>query len=196
VSHWFDRIAVKAAAAEDERLLTRRDTLKGAAAGAGAVAVGALGSPFITRALGEPAGCKCMRDALDRNDRVTGELLDKLVLTPSAALTPLNVAIFTVAWAGLNLGTAARGAACGFPDCPGKVPSGKPPPPQFQPCTQRGGLALHDQCGGGGGGGAQQCPSGTHLCTDGLCCFGTDLCCANCGTGQCCIAEVGCACCG
>jgi len=67
-----------------------------------------------------------------------------------------------------------------------------------QPCTQRGGLALHDQCGGSPPppGGAQQCPNGTHLCTDGLCCFGTDLCCANCGTGQCCVVEVGCACCG
>jgi hypothetical protein len=196
VSHWFDRLAVRAAEDESARLLTRRDTLKGAAAGASAVAAGALASPLITRALGESAACKDAREALKHNDEVTGKLLDQLIFTPSAALTPLNAAIFTVAYAGLNFGTVARYAASGFPDCSGKVPSGKPPPPQFQPCTQRGGLTLHDQCGGDGGGGAQQCPNGTHQCTDGLCCFGTDVCCSNCGTGQCCIAEVGCACCG
>ena len=197
MNHWFDRLAVRAAEEEeDQRLLTRRETVKAAAAGA--VAVGALGSPLLSQALASPASCRCWKNAIDRLDRKADDLVDSLLKTPAAVLTPINAAVFVLAMDGLIVGTAARGIACGFCSDDDLTKLGKPPPPKFQPCTNRGGLALRDQCGGAPppSGGGQQCPNGTHLCTDGLCCFGTDLCCANCGTGQCCVVEVGCACCG
>ena len=201
MSHWFDRLATWSSEDSDageERLLTRREAVGAAAAGAATVSV--LSSPLLAEASNrlfkESAACACWREALKENNKVTGQLLDNLIYTPSAAVTPLNAAIFTIAYTGLNLGTVAKGISCGSCDND-KVPSGQKPPPNFQPCTQRGGVRLRgDQCGGGGGNaepGQPTCAPPTHACAGGFCCFGSDLCC---GGGCCCIVEVGCGCCG
>ena len=196
--HWFDRLAAWSAEDRSERegaRVTRRQAMKGAASGAGAV--GLLASPLVAQAsrrlLKESAACACWREAIRDNDKATGQLLDNLIFTPSAAITPLNAAIFTIAYTGLNLGTAAKGLSCGSCDQQ-RIPSGKPPPPQFQPCTQRGGVRQRgDQCAGGTPEPpVTECAVGTHDCGGGLCCFGGDLCCGGC----CCIPEVGCSCCG
>jgi hypothetical protein len=198
MSHWFDRLATWSAEGDagEEQRLTRREIVGGAAVGAGAASL--LASPFITKAFGESAACACWREAINNNTKVGHQLVDNLIFTPSSILIgPLNLAIFTVAYAGLNAGTVAKAISCGNCD---NAPSGKKPPPKFQPCTQRGGVRLRgDQCGGGDGGGAtggSGCGGGTSSCpTPGggdLCCFGSDLCCSGC----CCIAEVGCSCCG
>jgi hypothetical protein len=195
MSHWFDRLASWSADDRDdgeERLLTRRQAVRAAATGAGAI--GLLGSPLIAAASAESAACACWRDALNRNTEVGHQLVDNLILTPSALISPLNLAIFTVAYTGLNAGTVAKAISCGSCDND-KVPSGKKPPPKFQPCTQRGGVRLRgDQCGGDGGGdtGGSGCSPGTSSCptpTGGdLCCFGSDLCCSGC----CCVESCGC----
>ena len=198
MSHWFDRLATWSADGPDggeELRLTRRQAVRAAATGAGAI--GLLGSPLIATASAESAACACWRDAVNRNTEVGHQLVDNLILTPSALISPLNLAIFAVAYTGLNAGTVAKGIACGSCDN-NKVPSGNKPPPKFQPCTQRGGVRFHgDQCGGDvtTPPGGSSCPGGTSDCKDGsgACCFGDDLCC---GGGCCCIAVVGCTCCG
>jgi hypothetical protein len=198
MSHWFDRLASWSAEGPDdgeERLLTRREAVGAAAAGAGAV--GLLGSPLVGTAFGLGEGnspqCRCW----DKANRINNEANRGLIvgLGKEAAIIPGVGIVLLGGLIGTSAAYLGHVVHCGL--CKDDPPL-EPPPPKFQPCTQRGGLTLHDQCGGGGGGGggAQQCPNGTHLCTDGLCCFGTDLCCANCGTGQCCVVEVGCACCG
>ena len=195
MSHWFDRLAVKAATAKEERLLTRREAVKSAAAGA--VAVGALGSPLVSAAFGLTP-CECQARVNKKAERDMAESVRNFY----SAGTFINAAA-TAIWVTENTGIIFERVG-GIVNC-GKCEEdkqsktvGKEPPEAFHPCTHRGGLALRDQCGGAPppSGGGQQCPNGTHLCTDGLCCFGTDLCCANCGTGQCCVVEVGCACCG
>jgi hypothetical protein len=198
MSHWFDRLATWSAEGRDdgeERLLTRRQAVRAAATGAGAV--GLLGSPLVGNAFGLGNGnspeCQCWDKANRINNKANRSLVDNL--GPAAVISPAVQVIFFTALLSTTAAYLGHVVHCGL--CRDDPPL-EPPPPKAQPCTHRGGLALHDQCGGAPppSGGGQTCPNGTHECTDGLCCFGTDLCCANCGTGQCCIVEVGCACCG
>jgi hypothetical protein len=200
MSHWFDRLAAWSAEEPDageERLLTRRQAVL---ATAGVGAAGMLGSPLLSKAFAGDPGCDCARNAYRKFDNAADRLENRYIHHGNPFLLPFTAPLFVIAYAGLLTGTyAGQQYHCGVSgsEC-SNIPSGKPPPPKAQPCTHRGGLALHDQCGGAPppSGGGQTCPNGTHECTDGLCCFGTDLCCANCGTGQCCVVEVGCACCG
>jgi hypothetical protein len=197
MSHWFDDIAIRASRTESERLMTRRETVKAAAGAAGLAAVGALGSPLITGAWAQNR-CQCQA----RADRAFGHYLGGLnrEFLRGGWLTGGGTVAYILGVAG---GCAGRTAA--YVDCAANVPRqgcdddptiGKAPPADEQPCLARGGHNWRDQCGGevttppGGSG----CGPGTTSCSDGsgLCCFGSDLCCAGC----CCIAEVGCTCCG
>jgi hypothetical protein len=201
MSHWFDRLATWTAdgpAEGEQRLLTRRQAVRAAATGAGTI--GLLGSPLLGKALAEHPGCDCARKVGDNADRTLNKLTDDLILNPLTLVSPLGAAIWLVAGTGLYAGALAKQLGhCGVAgqDCGPGLPSGKPPPPNAQPCTHRGGRRMRgDQCGGdvtappGGSG----CGEGTTSCNDssGLCCFGDDLCCGC----NCCIAVVGCTCCG
>jgi hypothetical protein len=190
MNHWFDRLAVRTAEDEREARLTRRETMKAAAGGA--IAVGALGSPLLSKALAE-SRCECIRSAVNRHNQFISDQVDKLIR--ESLVGGAGVISFLAGYTAAQFVTSYNIEKCGGgTGCGGKI--GQAPPPKDQPCLGRGGFVLHDQCGGSGGGGAQQCPGGTHLCTTGLCCFGSDLCCANCAGGaQCCIAEIGCTCC-
>ena len=200
MSHWFDRLASWSAAdsdAEEELRLTRRQAVTGAAAGAGAI--GLLGSPLLGQAFGlaggNSAACQCWDKAIHINNVANRGLID--AFGKEGAIIP-GVGIILV---GGLIGTSAaflgQVVHCGL--CKDDPPL-KPPPPDHQPCTARGGARkADDQCGGGGGGvipppGGSGCGPGTHDCADGsgLCCFGDDLCCGC----NCCIAVVGCTCCG
>ena len=197
MSHWFDRLAAWSAEsdAEEELRLTRRQAVAGAAAGAGAI--GLLGSPLVGEALGIAGGnspaCRCWDKAIRVNNRANRGLVD--AFAKEAAIIP-GVGIILV---GGSIGTSAaflgQVVNCGL--CKDDPPL-KPPPPKFQPCTARGGARkADDQCGGGGvvtPPGGSGCGPGTSDCNDGsgLCCFGDDLCCGC----NCCVAAVGCTCCG
>ncbi len=199
MSHWFDRLATRSAEGRDdgeERLLTRRQAMRAAATGAGAV--GLLSSPLVSEAWGLFGGhsrqCQCWDHAGRVSDRASGQLLDTFIFTPGV-VTPMFQAAFLAGMVGNAAAYLGAITNCGF--CRDDPPN-KPPPPKFQPCTQRGGVRLRgDQCGGtvttppGG----SSCPGGTSDCKDGsgACCFGSDLCC---GGGCCCIEVVGCGCCG
>jgi hypothetical protein len=200
MSHWFDRLASWSAEGRDEGdegLLTRRRAL---AAAAGVSAAGILSSPLLPKAFAEPAGCDCARD-INRKFQDEAKALKRDTIDSGNGLVALvTLPYFLLAYSGLVTGSfAGQQYHCGVngADC-NKVPSGKPPPQNQQPCTQRGGLRLRgDQCPGGGAGAETGgCGGGTSSCpTPGggdLCCFGSDLCCSGC----CCIAEVGCGCCG
>lgn len=200
MSHWFDRLAtwsVEDSEDGEESLLTRRQAVRvaaGAAAGAGAA--GLLGGPLVGQALGIAGGnspqCKCWDKAGRINDAANRSILKNLgatVITPAGGVVVVAALLTTTS---AYLGQVVN---CGL--CKDDPPL-EPPPPKFQPCTQRGGVRLRgDQCGGGGAGAETGgCGGGTSSCpTPGggdLCCFGSDLCCSGC----CCIAEVGCGCCG
>lgn len=196
MGHWFDRLASWSAPGDGEEMtLTRRQAVGAAATAAGAA--GLLGSPLLTdKALGiaggNSAACKCW----DKADRINNNANYALYsnLGPASLVSP---AVQFVLLTGLLTTSAAflgQVANCGL--CRDDPPL-KPPPPKFQPCTQRGGIRFRgDQCGGNvvtpppeSGG----CPQGTSDCGDGsLCCFGSDRCCGTC----CCIVEIGCTCCG
>jgi hypothetical protein len=194
--HWFDRLAtwsVDDGKDGEELLLTRRQAVR-AAAGAGAA--GLLGGPLVDRALaiggGNSPQCRCWDKALRINSAANRSILKNLGAT---AVTPAGGIVVSVALLSTTAALVGQAVNCGL--CRDDPPL-EPPPPKFQPCTQRGGLRLRgDQCGGSGGGAETGgCGGGTSSCpTPGggdLCCFGSDLCCSGC----CCIAEVGCGCCG
>lgn len=199
MSHWFDRLASWSAGGPargegEEMLLTRRQAVK-AAAGAGAA--GLLAGPLADRAMGIGGGssaqCRCWDKAIRINNAANRSILSNLGAT---AVTPAGGIVVSVALLSTTAAFLGQVVNCGL--CKDDPPL-EPPPPKFQPCTQRGGVRLRgDQCGGGGGAGAETggCAGGTSSCpTPGggdLCCFGSDLCCSGC----CCIAEVGCGCCG
>jgi hypothetical protein len=199
MSHWFDRLAAWSAEERDdgeERVFTRRQAVM---ATAGVGAAGMLGSPLLSRAFAEDPGCDCARNAYRKFDKAADRLENRLINHGNPFLLPLSAPIFVIAYAGLLTGAyAGQQYHCGVSGSECKqIPSGKPPPPKFQPCTHRGGMRMRgDQCGGdvtappGGSG----CGEGTTSCNDGsgLCCFGDDLCCGC----NCCIAVVGCTCCG
>jgi hypothetical protein len=196
VSHWFDRLTVRATGDEPEGLITRRETVMGAAGAAGAVVAGSLGWPWISAAL---AGgrCDCQRRA-DKafNNYLQGLNRDFLL---GGGLTGLGVFAYIAGVAGVSAGRTAAYVDCVLnnpqsEDCDQKGTIGKAPPPEDQPCLARGGVARRDQCGGEVKPEPPQtgCAQGTHDCGGGLCCFGSDLCCGGC----CCIVEVGCGCCG
>jgi hypothetical protein len=201
MSHWFDRLASWSAEGRDrgeESGLTRRDAVLGAA---GVSAAGLLASPLISKAGAEPAGCDCARSVGQQYQNEERNLQRTYLDSGNGLLALVTVPIYLLAHAGLVTGTYLNMEhKCGaFPDECGKGPSGKPPPQNKQPCTQRGGFRRRgDQCEGPAGGGAEVgsgCGPGTASCpTSGgdLCCFGDDICCAGC----CCIAAVGCGCCG
>lgn len=200
--HWFDRLASWSAGGGDEGeegLLTRRQAVL-AAAGVGAA--GILSSPLLPKAFAEDPGCDCARKVEQQFDNKVTKLEHQTLDHGNGLLALVSVPYFLFAYSGLVTGAfLAQQHRCGVSgiSCD-KVPSGKPPPPQKQPCTQRGGLRLRgDQCEPPAGGGAEVgsggCGPGTASCpTSGgdLCCFGDDICCAGC----CCIAVVGCGCCG
>jgi hypothetical protein len=200
MSHWFDRLAAWSAEEPDageERLLTRRQAVL---ATAGVGAAGMLGSPLLSKAFAEDPGCDCARNAYRKFDNAADRLENRYIHHGNPFLLPFTAPLFVIAYAGLLTGTyAGQQYHCGVSgsEC-SNIPSGKPPPPKAQPCTHRGGMRMRgDQCGGGdvtappGGSG---CGEGTTSCNDssGLCCFGDDLCCGC----NCCIAVVGCTCCG
>jgi hypothetical protein len=202
MSHWFDRLAAWSAddgTGDEELRLTRRQAVR-AAAGVGAV--GVLGGPLAGKALaiagGNSAQCQCWDKANRINDAANRSLINKLGV--AAVVSPAVGVVLTVGLLSTSAAFLGQVVHCGL--CKDDPPL-QPPPPNLQPCTQRGGarLVLADQCGGGseGGGGAEVgsgCGPGTSSCpTPGggdLCCFGSDICCSGC----CCIAEVGCGCCG
>jgi hypothetical protein len=199
MSHWFDRLAtwsVDDGEGGEELRLTRRQAV-GAAAGAGAA--GLLGGPLVGQALalggiggGSGPECRCWEKAERINDAANLSIIKNLGAT---VITPAGGIVVSVALLSTTAAFLGHIVHCGL--CKDDPPL-EPPPPKFQPCTQRGGVRRRgDQCGGspgaevgsGCGGGTTSCP------TPGggdLCCFGSDLCCAGC----CCIAEVGCGCCG
>jgi hypothetical protein len=201
MSHWFDRLAtwsVDDGKGGEESLLTRREAVRAAAgAAAGAGAAGLLGGPLADRALAIAGGnspqCRCWDKAIRINSAANRSILRNLGAT---AITPAGGIVVSVALLSTTAALVGQAVNCGL--CKDDPPL-EPPPPKFQPCTQRGGVRLRgDQCGGGGGAGAETggCSGGTSSCpTPGggdLCCFGSDLCCSGC----CCIADVGCGCCG
>jgi hypothetical protein len=198
MSHWFDRLATWSVDdSEDgaELRLTRRQAVR-AAAGAGAV--GLLSGPLADQALAIAGGnspqCRCWDKAGRINDAANRSILKNLGAT---AITPAGGVVVTAAL--LTAASAYLGQVVNCGLCKDDPPL-EPPPPKLQPCTQRGGVRLRgDQCadpGGGAGAEVGGCAGETSSCpTPGggdLCCFGSDLCCSGC----CCIAEVGCGCCG
>lgn len=200
MSHWFDRLATWSAddgEGGEELRVTRRQAVRAAAgAAAGAGAAGLLGGPLADRALaiagGDSPQCRCWDKAIRINNAANRSIIKNLGAT---AVTPAGGIVVVVALISTSSAMLGHVVNCGL--CRDDPPL-EPPPPKFQPCTQRGGLRLRgDQCGGGGAGAeAGGCGGGTSSCpTPGggdLCCFGSDLCCSGC----CCIAEVGCGCCG
>lgn len=194
MSHWFDRLAVRAADEDDKRRLTRREAVAAAASGAAALSV--LGSPFLSDALASPESCRCWQNAWRKFDQADDDLYNRTIRDRSAVVVPFTGAVYVFGLAGLGTGTTLGALAhCGWCSDDDMKKLGKPPPPSFTPCTHRGGLRLRsDQCGGEVKPEPPQtgCSQGTHDCGGGLCCFGSDLCCGGC----CCIVEVGCGCCG
>jgi hypothetical protein len=202
MSHWFDRLAVWSAAdgeGDDESLLTRRQAVRAAAgAAAGVGAAGLLGGPLAGRAAAIAGGnsrqCKCWDKAGRINDEANFLLFKNI---GAAAITPAGGFFLITGLVGTHAAYLGQVVNCGL--CKDDPPL-EPPPPDKQPCTQRGGLRLRgDQCApppGGAGAEVGGCAGGTSSCpTPGggdLCCFGSDVCCSGC----CCIAEVGCGCCG
>jgi hypothetical protein len=192
MSHWFDRLATWSAEEREdggEFLLTRRQAVGAATAGAGAAA-GMLGSPLLAGALAEN-GCECFSKAQNAYNAEIKATYAKPT-TPLIIYSPFQMAIYIGGFMALNAVFLADVLHC--PTCDAG-PSGKPPPPKAQPCTKRGGVRLRgDQCGGDVKPEPPEtsCAQGTKDCGGGLCCFGDDLCCGGC----CCIAPVGCGCCG
>ena len=202
MSHWFDRLATRSVADSEggeEVQLTRRQAVRAAAAAvAGVGAAGLLGGPLAGQASAIAGGnsreCKCWDKAGRINSRANA-ILGKSI--GSAAVTPAGGIVLLAGLIGTSAAYLGQVVNCGL--CKDDPPL-KPPPPKLQPCTQRGGVRLRgDPCGGPGVGGAEMgsgCSGGTTSCpTPGggdLCCFGSDVCCSGC----CCIAEVGCGCCG
>jgi hypothetical protein len=201
MSHWFDRLASWSAEGRDEGEEPRLTRRRAVVATAGVGVAGVLGSPLVSRVFAEDPGCGCARQVNREFEKEAGKLERKYLNNGNGVLSLVTVPYFLLAYSGLVTGAfLAQQHRCGVSgsECK-KVPSGKPPPPNKQPCTQRGGLRLRgDQCAPPGGAGAEVggCAAGTSSCpTPGggdLCCFGSDVCCSGC----CCIAEVGCGCCG
>ena len=172
--------------------MTRRQALGTAAAGAGTVSL--LGSPLVGDALGIAGGnspqCQCWEKANRINNEANRGLI--VGLGKEAAVIPGLGIVLLGGLIGTSAAFLGQVVHCGL--CKDDPPL-KPPPPKFQPCTQRGGVRkAGDQCAGQTNPEPPQstCAQGTHDCGGGLCCFGSDLCCAGC----CCIVEVGCGCCG
>ena len=191
MSHWFDRLALRATDPGDGPLLRRREIVKSAAAGA--VAVGALGSGLVPPALAKLSPCACQERAKrtyveDMRGATQGFYSSSLALP----LLPVTFAIFFTQAAGIELQFLGTFTGCG--KCEEDPKLGKAPPSDEQPCLARGGYARPDQCGGDNVPQPPEtgCAQGTKDCGGGLCCFGTDLCCGGC----CCVVEVGCTCCG
>ena len=193
MSHWFDRVSMRASGDEP---VTRREALKTAAIGT--AAAGALVSPTVAQAAKalerRQDACRCQEQARDRYNKSVDRLAD-LVVTPASLISPLPLVIFVVGGTGALVGLGLADLNCG--KC-NDSPSGgnHPAPPSFTPCTTaRGGLRRGPECPGDGGG-STDCPSGTTRCSDSLCCYGNDNCC-TCKSGDliCCIADVGCDCC-
>jgi|GEM_PF-3697331 len=198
MSHWFDRLAtwsVDDRKDGEDLVLTRRQAVR-AVAGVGAA--GLLGGPLVGRALaiggGTSAQCQCWDKAIHINNAANRSIIKSLGTT---AITPAGGIVVSVALLTSTAAFVGQVAHCGL--CRDDQPL-EPPPPMHQPCTQRGGVRLRgDQCGGSGGGSAEigsGCGPGTSSCPSpgggDLCCFGSDICCSGC----CCVAEVGCGCCG
>jgi hypothetical protein len=193
MSHWFDRLATWSAEGEDGGEAGRLTRRQAVAAAAGVGAAGILASPLLPK--------DCARQVNREFEKEASRLEHKYLDSGNGVLSIVTVPFFLLAYSGLVTGAfIGQQHRCGVSgsECK-KVPSGSPPPPKQQPCAHRGGLRLRgDQCEGPGAGaeGGSGCGGGTSSCPvpggGDLCCFGSDLCCSGC----CCIAEVGCGCCG
>ncbi len=195
MSHWFDRLAAWSADGQEEgeeRVMTRRQAMGAAAAGAGAA--GLLASPLVNEALGIAGGnsraCKCWDKAIRINNTANRGIAD--AFGREALFIPGLQPLVLGALFGTTVVFLGQTASCGL--CKDDPPF-EPPPPKFQPCTKRGGMRkAGDQCGGDTitPPPPSSCPENTSDCGGGLCCFGSDRCCGTC----CCIVEIGCTCCG
>jgi hypothetical protein len=181
--HWFDRISIRAV--DGEPRFNRRAAVKGAAAAA--VAASPLGSPLLAGAASDlrrrQSACACQAEA----DRVAIEHNNTLLKTFALGgfLSGFGLVIVTAGLAGTLAGWVASKEGCG--KCRSNPSGGlSGGGGGGTPCRALGGV-----CPGPG----PSCPPGTSPCSDGLCCFGSDICCACGANAQCCIVEVGCACC-
>ena len=199
MSHWFDRLATWSAQDSDdgEELLTRRQAVRAAAgAAAGVGAAGLLGGPLVEQALaiagGDSPQCQCWDKAIRINAAANRSIIRGFGGT---IITPAGGILVSVALLSTTAAMVGQVVHCGL--CKDNPPL-EPPPPDREPCTQRGGRRLRgDQCGGSPGAEVGSgCGPGTSSCPSpgggDLCCFGSDICCSGC----CCVAEVGCGCCG
>ncbi len=193
MGHWFDELSERAT--RDEDSLSRRSVLKAGGAG---LAASVLGAPLAAKAseglsgLARESACGCHDKADRRYEREIQRYVDGIVTgDPTGGfLYFYNFAALGVDAAALALISTsyeARKLSCG--DCK-RSPSGdnKPAPPKY--------VIPPGPVPGVPGGFA--CPDGTFRCalTSTACCFGGDLCCPCQGDFICCIAAVGCACCG
>jgi len=144
MSHWFDRLATWSAAegeGEDESLLTRRQAVRAAAgAAAGVGAAGLLGGPLAGQAAAIAGGnspqCKCWDKAGRINDNANFLLFKNI---GAAAVTPAGGFFLITGLVGTHAAYLGQVVNCGL--CKDDPPL-EPPPPDKQPCTQRGGVRL------------------------------------------------------
>jgi hypothetical protein len=189
MSHWFDRLAVRAAGDDDDkRRLTRREAVAAAASGAAALSV--LGSPFLSDALASPESCRCWQNAWNKFDKADDDLYNRTIRDRSAVVVPITGAVYVFGLAGLGVGTTLGAVYhCGWCSDDDMKKVGKPPPPNFTPCAHRGGRNFRDQCGGNNPPPpSEACPQGYTPCAD-TCCYPGDYCAA---CGICCVADVNC----
>ncbi len=197
MSHWFDRLAKTAAG--DGGGLSRRGMLK--TAGVAAFAASPLASPIAARAAieieGRAASVACdacvtgtinAHNATMRRCDKTGSMWgtvpkgkSKKAPRPVSAAKRLACALKERAEFAHDLNFCRQNPCAGQPNRPLVLDPDSPFPP--------------------GTPGGTACPGGTNRCPDGSCCYGGDLCCpCASASGQggfiCCVAVIGCTCCG
>ena len=177
----FDRLAVRAANGKEPQF-TRRTAIKVATVSAVAASPLARAAAEVQVQLRE-SGCQCQKEAERRLNHGLDSALRQFVGPHGKRLLVPNNFMFATAalagaWAAYGVNLARCGSCPSGPTAGGGGGGGQ--------CRPRGGV-----CPGPG----PTCPPGTSPCSDGLCCFGSDICCACGENAQCCIVEVGCACC-
>jgi hypothetical protein len=188
--HWFDRLAVSTAEGHG---VSRRSVFKGAAAGA--FAASALSSPRVARAAAHlevraaRSDCKaCVYStAADEVKAVhkcvstggkSSSFLKKKSKKPKAPPIPSAQEINCVLRARLGFQQLISGCRAG--NCKN---AGLPPIDTSTPTPQNPG--------------GSACPAGTTSCNGTqMCCYGGDLCCPCKESFICCVAAIGCTCCG
>lgn len=194
MAHWFDRMAV--AAADDGAGMSRRTAFKGAAVAA--FAASPLAGATAARAAVEIEGrasslaCEaCVKGTINAHNKVmrrcdkTGSMWGtvpkgkkKGKATPVSAAKRMACAMKEREEFAHDINFCRTQPCAGEPLQPLEVDPKSPFPPKP---------------------GGSNCPSGTTLCTNEICCYGGDLCCP-CATSPsgfiCCVAAIGCTCCG